>query len=150
MKMLKLTAAIMASGALALGFATPAAAQKSAVEPGLYWDVQDIHVENGHTEQYLDWLKDRFQKQCNWSVAKGYWAGCKVVGNVNKRMNEPDLVLIRMFKEIPPPAEMQRRQDEYQATIKMDDHALDADAATRNSFRKIGSDSLWQELNFTR
>lgn len=136
---------------LSLGMAaTPALAQKSAAEPGIYWNVQDIFIEPGHAEQYLDFLKAKFQSECNWSVSKGYLVGCKVLGNVNKRMHEPDLVLIRMFKDVPTVAEQTRRDAEYSAFVKMDDHQLDADSASRTPIRKLGDNTLWQELNFTK
>jgi len=130
--------------------ATPALAQKSSVEPGIYWNVQDIYIEPGHAEQYLDFLKDKFQRECSWSVSKGYLVGCKVLSNVNKRMHEPDLFLVRMFKDMPTVAEQQRRDQEYSAMVKMDDHQLDAESASRTPIRKLGDNELLQELNFSK
>ncbi len=150
MKTIKNAKLFVVATALGLITTTPAVAQKSAAEPGIYWNVQDIIIEPGHTEQYLDFLKDKFQKECAWSVSKGYLVGCKVLGNVNKRMHEPDLFLVRMFKDHITVAEQQRRDEEYSAMVKMDDHQMDAEGATRTPIRKLGDNYLLQELNFTK
>jgi hypothetical protein len=137
--------------AVSLGMvATPALAQKSAATGGTYWNVQDIFIEPGHAEQYLDFLKAKFQSECAWSMSKGYLVGCKVLGNVNKRMHEPDLFLIRMFKDMPTVAEQERRDAEYSAFVKMDDHQMDAEGASRTPIRKLGDNTLLQELVFSK
>jgi len=148
MKHVNLAAAVLAVSAAGLFAITPVAAQKSAGEPGLYWSVQDIYIEPGHAEQYLDFVKDKVMKDCAWSVSKGYLVGCKILTNVNKRMKEPDLFIVRMFKDPPSVAEQQRRDDEYTAMRKMDDHQLDAETGTRTPIRKLGDNTLLQELNF--
>ncbi|MBU6206536.1 MAG: hypothetical protein KGQ42_02485 [Alphaproteobacteria bacterium] len=150
MKALKLTGALCAAGLGIAMFASAASAQKSVATPGNYWDVQEIMIEPGHTEQYLDFVKKQVMSDCDWYTAKGYELGCKIIMNVNKRRHEPDLIIIRMFKDMPSVAEMQRRQDEYNAAHKTDDHAMDADQATRTPIRKLGDNSLWQEMNFSK
>ncbi len=75
MKHLKFAAAVLAVSAAGLFAVTPVAAQKSSAEPGLYWNVQDIYIEPGHTEQYLDFIRDKVMKECGWSVSKGYLVG---------------------------------------------------------------------------
>jgi len=150
MKTIKNAKLILAAAIGGLVASTPVLAQKSAVEAGIYWNVQDVFIEPGHAEQYLDFLKDKFQKECAWSVSKGYLVGCKVLGNVNKRTHEPDLFLVRMFREHTTVAEQKRRDDEYQAFVKMDDHQLDSDGGSRTQIRKLGDNTLLQELNFTK
>ncbi len=148
MKSLKLTCAIVVAGVVGAIALTPTNAQKSAAEPGNYWNVQDIIIEPGHTEQYLDFVKDRVMKECNYGISKGYYVGCKILSNVNKRMHEPDVFIVRMFKDIPSVAEQQRRNDEFNAMQKLDDHSADTDGASRTPIRKLGDNYLLQELNF--
>jgi len=150
MKMITRSKLTLAVAALGLMMATPVLAQKSAAEPGIYWNVQDIFIEPGHTEQYIDFLRDRVMKECAFSISKGYLVGCKVLANVNKRMHEPDLFIVRMFKEMPSVAEQKRRDDEYSAMVKMDDHQMDADSGARTPIRKLGDNTLLQELNFSK
>jgi hypothetical protein len=42
---------LLAAAAATLAFAAPAAAQESSFEPGVYWDVGMIDIEDGKGEQ---------------------------------------------------------------------------------------------------
>ncbi len=145
-----IASAVLAAGAAALLAIAPAAAQSSSVESGNYWQVSDIKVEPGQGENYADYLKAKWRVQQEYAKSKGYILDYHVLDNVNARDNEPNLFLVVIFKDWPSNAEAKRRQDEFVAMMKSDDHALAAASGQRGPMRRLMGSSLLQELQFTK
>lgn len=135
---------LMAAGLAAALFATaPATAQRSSVEFGNYTSISMIKVLPGQFENYMDFIGKQWKTQNEWSKKKGYITEYHVLSAVDPRNGEPDLFLVIEFKNWPTTAEAQRRQDEFVAMMKMDEHQLDAASAQRGPMRtQMGSMTL--------
>jgi hypothetical protein len=140
MKFLALTAFALATAAVS---ATPTLAQRSNNEPGNYTSISMIKILPGQFENYMDFLAGQWKKQGEYAKSKGYIASYHVLSAVDSRANEPDLFLVIEFKDWPSNAESKRRQDEYVALMKMDEHQMDAASASRGPMRtEMGSMTL--------
>jgi hypothetical protein len=145
MKIPRLMAVALATAALA---ATPAQAQKSTADYGNYTDVSAIHVLPGQWENYMDYLKTNWTKQNEWAKSKGYIVSYRALAVTYPREGEPNLVLIREYKDVPSQAEAKRRDDEFSAFMKLDDHQMADAAVKRGPMRTIGSQNQYQEVVF--
>lgn len=127
--------------------ATPALAQRSTTEPGNYTSVSMIKVLPGQFENYMDFLSVQWKKQNEFAKSKGYITSYHVLSAVDARSNEPDLFLVIEFKDWPTNAESKRRQDEFVAMMKMDEHQMDAASGARGPMRtQMGSMTLQEVL----
>ena len=129
---------------------SPATAQRSSVTPGNYWEVSDIKTEPGQFENYADYLKTKWRAQQEFAKSKGYILDYHVLQNSYPRADEANLFLVVIFKDWPSNAEAQRQQDEFVAMMKADEHTLSAQSGARGPMRKQLSQSLLQELEFTK
>ena len=143
MKIRTMFALAFAATTLAL---TPAAAQRSAGEDGNYWEVSRIDILPGQGEKYIDYLAQQWKKQQEWAKSKGYILSYHVLGNTHPRDGEADLTLITVFKEWPTSAESKRRQDEFVAMMKMDEHQMAAASGDRAVMRRQMGAQLYQEV----
>jgi len=150
MKIIKPATLLVATTLLGVAALAPANAQRSAVEPGNYVTIAHIKTLDGHSEEYIDWLKGKWQAERNWAKSKGYELDYHILQNLNPRGDEADLELVIIFKDWPSNAEAKRRQDELVAMMKMDEHAMDAASGDRTKMRKLMGSTLYQELNFTK
>jgi hypothetical protein len=143
MKIRALMAVALATAALA---ASPAQAQRSSYEPGNYVSVSMLKVLPGQFENYMDYLAKAYKVQSEWSKSKGYIVNYHVLSAIDNRAGEPDLFLVVEFKDWPSNAESKKRQDEFVAMMKMDEHAMDAASLGRGPMRtQMGSMTL-QEI----
>ena len=131
---------------VALAITAPAVAQRTSVMPGNFVDVTDIKITPGHFEEYMDFVKARRLPEWNWMKSKGYIKGWHIYQNTYPRAGEPDLFILTEYDNMPAPAEMQRREEEYVAYRKMDEHQMDADVGTRAGIRTVGSQTQLQEI----
>jgi hypothetical protein len=143
MKTRTLMAFTLAMAALPI---TPATAQRSNNEPGNYVSVSMIKVLPGQFENYMDFLAGQWKKQREYAKSKGYLVSYHVLSAVDSRPNEPDLFLVMEFKDWPTNAESKRRQDEFVAMMKMDEHQMDAAAAARGPMRTPMGSMTLQEV----
>jgi hypothetical protein len=150
MKTIKFGSAILAVAAAGLIALAPLQAQRSSVEPGNYVSVAYIKTLDGHAEEYMDWLKTKWQAERNWAKSKGYEIDYRILQNLNPRANEPDLDLVITFKDWPSNAEAKKRRDELVAQMKMDEHAMDSASGDRSKWRTLMGSALFQELIFTK
>lgn len=141
-------AAAIALATVATVSVTPAFAQRSVTKPGNYVDVTDVKILPGQFENYMDYLKREWVKQQEWAKSKGYIVGYRVLANNYPRENEATVYLLVEYASIPTNAEIERRQEEYVAFVKMDEHALDAASEKRGPMRTIGSQAQLQEILF--
>jgi hypothetical protein len=145
MKIKALLALALATAALA---PAPASAQRSTVDSGNYTSISMIKVLPGQFENYMDFLAKQWRAQNEYAKSKGYIVSYRVLSAVDPRANEPDLFLVIEFKDWPSNAESKRRQDEFVAQMKMDEHQLDAASGQRGPMRtQMGSMTL-QEVVF--
>jgi hypothetical protein len=148
--MMKKPMILAAALAVAFSSVTPALAQRSAYDPGSYWDVGMIDVEEGQFENYMDWINTEWKKQQEWFKSKGYIQDYHILSNGYKRGEEPDLYLITVYSEIPTPAKEKKMQDEFIAAQQKDEHKLDAESGVRNKMRTIMGGMLLRELTLKK
>lgn len=143
------TSFLAALGAAALSIATPTVAQDLPLHPGDYWDVTAISVNDGHMGDYTDYLAGQWRQQEEFSKTKGWTKGYHILSNVNRRADEPDLYLVRIFDHVPNSVEDMAREKEMNAHLQASARQMLAGSGARASFRKIGSNELLQEMNWT-
>lgn len=102
-----------------------------------------IKVLPGQFENYMDYLAKQYKVQNEFAKSKGYITNYHVYESIDDRSGEPNLFLMVEFKDWPSNAESKRRQDEFVAMMKMDEHALNAAALGRGPMRtQMGSMTL--------
>lgn len=138
--------ALAALGAVTMILAMPAAAQEYPVIGGDFWDVTEVTIDDGHFGDYADFLGTKWRKQEEFAKSKGWTKGYYILANVNKRGNEPDLYLVRIFDHVPNAIEGRARDKEMNAYLASTSRQMDAESAGRAKFRHIGSSQLLQEM----
>jgi hypothetical protein len=128
---------LLAAVAVAFAFAAPAPAQESSYEPGLYWDIGMIDVEDGRGEAYADWLASEWKRNQEFAKSKRWIRDYFVLGNQYPREGEPDLYLVTVTERLPDAAEDRKRQREYEAWAKKNVRQLDVEQGARGSMRKV-------------
>ena len=137
---------LVLSAAAALAFAVPANAQDSSYQPGVYWDVGMIDVEDGKGEAYADWLATEWKRNQEFAKSKRWIKDYFVLGNGYNRPGEPDLYLVTVFERMPDAAEELRRQREYETWAKKNARQLDVEQGSRGTMRKVLGGMLLREL----
>ncbi|MGN6497693.1 MAG: hypothetical protein ACTHKM_01200 [Tsuneonella sp.] len=142
------TLGLAALGAAALAFAMPqmAAAQNSPFKGGDYVEVTGITVDDGHALDYENFLSGYYKAQEDFAVKQGWETSWEVLANVYKRQGEPDLYLIRRYKNLPDGAEGERRAAMIRDQVKMTDAQMQAASGDRAKFRHVGGTMLLQEM----
>lgn len=149
MRALKLAAV----AAVTLAFATPLPALAQNNDPfigGDYVSVTSVSIDDGHYLDYANFLSGFFKAQEEFAVKQGWETSWEILSNVNPRKGEPDLYLIRRFKNIPDGAEGERRAAMIRAQVKMDDAQMGAASAERAKFRHVEGTMLLQELKWRK
>jgi len=147
MKHLRLAAA----AALSLAFASvPALAQNDPFVGGDYVTVTGVKLDDGHYLDYATFLSGFYKAQEEFAVKQGWQTSWEILANVNPRKDEPDLYLVRRFKEMPTGAEGDRRAAMIRQQVKMDDAQMEAASGDRAKFRHIESTQLLQELHWRK
>lgn len=137
-----------AAFAAALTLAVPATAwaQNDPFIGGDYVEVTGVSIDDGHYLEYASFLTGFYQAQEKYAISQGWETSWEIMGNVNKRKGEPDLYLVRRFKNLPDGAEGDRRADKIRAEVKMSDAQMAAASGDRAKFRHIDSSMLLQVL----
>lgn len=141
---------LAAVGGVALAFAMPAAAQEIPLKGGDFWNVSEIYIDDGHFGDYADHLNGQYRKTMEFNKSKGWIKDYKILANVNKRMNEPDLYLVVISDHVTTPAEDEAREKEFNAFLATTARQEEAKSAARAKFRKLGGTSLLQELLYKK
>ena len=144
MKKLGLTAL----GAVALSFALPqmAVAQDDPFTGGDYVEVTGVNVDDGHYMDYANFLAGFYKAQEEYAIRQGWETGWEVLANVHKRADEPDLYLVRRYRNIPDGVEGEKRAAQIRAQVKMSDAQLQAASGERAKFRHIMGSQLLQVM----
>ena len=138
------------AAAASLAFAAPALAQNDPFVGGDYVTVTGVSIDDGHYLDYATFLSGFWKAQEDFAVKQGWSTGYEILANVNRRKGEPDLYLVRRFKNIPDGIEGDRRAAQIRAQVKMDDAQMEAASGDRAKFRHVDSDMLLQELHWRK
>lgn len=139
---------LAALGAAALAFVAPhmASAQNSPFKGGDYVEVTGVTVDDGHFPDYESFLSGYYKAQEEYAVKQGWETSWEILANVFKRAGEPDLYLIRRYKNLPDGAEGERRAAMIRDQVKMTDAQMQAASGDRAKFRHVGGTMLLQEM----
>ena len=143
---------LAAFAALSLAFAGPnlAAAQENPFIGGDYVEVTGVSVDDGHFLDYANFLSGFYKSQEEYAVQQGWQTSWEILANINKRQGEPDLYLVRRYKDIPGGAEGERRGKMIRDNVRMSDAQLEAASGDRAKFRHVESTQLLQELKYKK
>ena len=139
---------LAALGAATLAVTAPAAAQELPLNPGDYWDVTSVKIDDGHFGDYADFLADKFRKTNDYAKSKGWIKGYYILSNNNARKDEPDLYLVTIFDHVPTAAEQMARDKEMNAYLATTDRKELASSGARATYRHITGDELLQEMTW--
>ena len=140
-------AAVMAAS-LALAWSVPGIAQNYPMTGGEYVEVSSITIEDGHDVDYANYLAGQWRANQEYAKSQGWITGYEVLGNVNKRPGEADLILVVRYKSIPEGAEGERRGAQMREHLKQTDTQMAAASGDRAKYRHVLGSTLWQVLNF--
>ena len=137
--------------AVTLAFASPALAQNNdPFTGGDYVSVTGVSIDDGHYLDYANFLSGFYKAQEDFAVKQGWQTSYEILANVHRRKGEPDLYLLRRFKNIPDGAEGERRSAMIRAQVKMDDAQMEAASGDRAKFRHVESTVLLQEMKWRK
>lgn len=141
---------LAAIGAVSLGLGATAMAQESPMDPGQYWEVTGVQVDDGHALDYTNFLASRWRANQEYAKSKGWVTGYHVLANPYKRAGEPDLYLVVMYNNLPDAAEDKKRDEAMRAFQKKSEAELQAESGGRAKFRKISESVLLREMTFAK
>ena len=147
------TLRLAAFAAVTLAFAAPLPAAAQNNDPfigGDYVTVTGISIDDGHYMDYATFLSGYWKAQEDFAVKQGWSTGYEILANVNARKGEPDLYLLRRFKNMPDGVEGERRAAMIRSQVKMDDAQMEAASGDRAKFRHVDSTMLLQEMKWRK
>ena len=143
---LMLKAAVLAA-TLSFACATPAFADDPwPTEEGEYVQVGMISVDDGHDLEYMTHLAGQWRKGQDFAKAQGWISGYEILVNMNKRPGEPDYYLITRIPRIVDNAEAKKRDEAYDAHMKMTVAEAQAGTAARSKYRTVMGSQLLRAL----
>lgn len=143
---LMLKAAVLAAS-LSFAYASPVLADDPwPTEEGEYVQVGMISVDDGHDLEYMTHLAGQWRKGQDFAKAQGWISGYEILVNMNKRPGEPDYYLITRFSRMADKAEQKKRDEAYDAHMKMTVADAQAASATRAKYRTVMGSQLLQAL----
>lgn len=139
---------LTALGAVALAIAVPhvASAQEDPFIGGDYVEVTGVTVDDGHYMDYATFLSGYYKQQEEFAIKRGWQTGWELLANVHKRAGEPDLYLVRRYRNLPDGLEGDKRAAQIRAEVKMSDAQMEAASGDRAKFRHIIGSQLLQVL----
>ena len=138
---------LAALAAVSLAFASvQAAAQNDPFVGGEYVEVTGVSLDDGHYLDYASFLSGYYKAQEEYAIKNGWQTSWEVLANVNKRKGEPDLYLVRRYRDIPSGADFDKRLAQIRANVKMTDAQMEAASGERAKFRHVESSQLLQVL----
>jgi hypothetical protein len=139
---------LSAAAAFGLALATPAIAQNFPLIGGDYVEVTGVSIDDGHNFDYAQFLAGYWRAQEEYSKSQGWSTSFEILSNVDKRKGEPDLYLVRRFKNIADGPEGERRSAMIREHVKQSDAQMEAASGDRAKYRHIDSTQLLQVLTF--
>ena len=118
--------------------------------PGDFWEVAGIHLKDGGSLAYANFLATEWKADQEFAKSKGWIKNYMVFSNNHPRKGEPDLYLVVISERLPTGAEGDKRDDEFMAWKKKTQAQMQKESGNRLEIREIGSNSLLQELKFRK
>jgi hypothetical protein len=142
------TFGLAALGAVALSFALPqvVVAQDDPFKGGDFVEVTGVTIDDGHYLDYANFLSGYYKTQEEFAIKQGWQTSWELLANVHKRAGEPDLYLVRRYRDIPDSTEGDKRAAKIRAEVKMSDAQMEAASGDRAKFRHIQGSQLLQVL----
>lgn len=134
------------AAAMLLSVPTTSFAQNDPFTGGDYVEVTGISIDDGHYMDYAAFISQTAMKQNAFMVSKGWAISTEYMANVHPRKGEPDLYIVRRYKDIPDTAEGERRAAALRDFMKMDDTQSGAASAERAKFRHVDGTMLLQVM----
>lgn len=143
---------LAAIAAVTLAFATPlpALAQTDPFVGGDLVAVTAVSIDDGHYLDYASFLGGFFKAQEEFAIKQGWQTSFEILANVHPRKGEPDLYLLRRFKNMVDGAENERRSQIIRDNVKMTDAQMEAASGDRAKFRHVDSTMLLRELKYKK
>ncbi len=113
---------------------------------GNYWEVTGIKTEDGAGLKYSKWLAAEWRKSMDFAVSKGWLESYTVLYNVHARSDEPDIYIVRQFKDWASEDENDKRRGEYMEWAKKSMEKMETESGDRAEYRTIMSTVLLQEM----
>jgi hypothetical protein len=137
----------VAACAAALMLAAPAGAQERSSRLGPLWNVSTIDVQDGHFEEYMAWLNDRWRSNQAFAKQQGWLLDYHILANQDGRDGEPDLYLITKYQDEPTVAEIEKRDAIMLKRMQTTPRGADQQSAARGTMRRqMGSMTLREML----
>ncbi len=144
------TICALALGAMSMTFAAGAMADEWPLTQGDYWNVTGIHLKDGGSLKYAQWLAGEWRENQEFAKSKGWIKGYKIVSNVYPRAGEADIYLVTIMESVISGAEGEKRQAEYMEWKKKSLATMQEESGNRAEYREVLSSSLLQELTFRK
>ena len=146
------TLRLAAFAAVTLAFAAPlpALAQNDPFIGGDYVSVTGVTIDDGHYMDYASFLSGFYKAQEDFAIKQGWQTSYEILSNVHPRKGEPNLYLVRRFKNMPDAAEGDRRQAMIRNQVKMDETQMQAASGDRAKFRHVDSEMLLREMKWRK
>jgi hypothetical protein len=133
--------------AMAITFAAPAAAQDRTSSLGPLWNISTIEVLDGHFEEDLGWLNDRWRGNQAFAKQQGWILDYHILSNSDARDGEADLYLITRYADEPNVAEIERRDAVMLRRMQTTAVGAEQQSAARGTMRRqMGSMTLREML----
>jgi hypothetical protein len=94
----------------------------------------------------MDYVADRYRRNQEFAKSQGWISGYRILVNVNKRADEPDMYLITEFARMPDAKEQMERDAAVERNLRETARQAEQGSGQRVSMRKLGSSMLLQEL----
>jgi hypothetical protein len=133
-----------------LAFSMPAVAEIDPWVGGEYVEVTGVTVDDGHFSDYTNFLAGFYKDQEEFAIAQGWQTSWEVLQNVHKRPGEPDLYLIRRYKNLVDGAEYDRRAALVRDKVKMTEAQMQSASGDRAKFRQVQCTTLIQALKLRK
>ena len=117
-------------------------AQNDPFIGGDYVEVTGISIDDGHYMDYASFITQTAMKENAFMVSKGWAVSTEYLSNVHPRKGEPDLYIVRRYKDIPDTAEGERRAAALRDYMKMDDTQAMAASGERAKYRHVDGTML--------
>ena len=108
--------------------------------------VQGITINDGQFENYMDYIAGQYRRQQDFARSKGWITGFRILANVNRRKDEPNLYLMTEVPRLPTPQEEADRDRQMEQALSQTARQATEASGARVQMRTLGSNLLLQEL----
>jgi hypothetical protein len=141
---------VMALGAASMVMAAGASAQEWPLQMGDYRDVAGIKLKDGGSLKYAQWLASEWRENQEFAKSKGWIKDYKLISNAYPRAGEPDKYLVTITESLGSGPEGRKRAEEERAWKKKSIAQMREESGNRAEYREVMSNSLLQEMTFTK